>query len=195
MTQVDLHMHTKFSGDAIISPKLIADQLYAHPFIKGVAVTDHDTLQGYYQVRRLAGAYEDVLVIPGIEVSTPQGHLTILGIEEDPTYPSTIWDVVDFARERAGVIVVPHPYRQLGVGDVAKRIRADAIEVFNPRSTDGENRNAEQLAREMGFSRVAGSDAHKPEQMWTACTEVKAELNVDAVLDAIKRSMVKPSRR
>ena len=121
MIWIDLHVHTKFSGDATIPPRLIVDQLYAHPFIKGVAVTDHDTLQGYYRARKLAMAYEDVLIIPGIEVSTPQGHITVLGVEEKPAYPPTIGDVVDFARERAGIIVVPHPYRELGIGHGRER--------------------------------------------------------------------------
>ena len=34
MTQLDPHLHTNYSGDAIISPKLVVEQLYAHPFIK-----------------------------------------------------------------------------------------------------------------------------------------------------------------
>ncbi|KPV63362.1 MAG: PHP domain protein [Candidatus Bathyarchaeota archaeon BA1] len=112
MTRIDLHMHTRFSGDATISPRLIVDQLYAHPFIKGVAITDHDTPQGYGHVCRLAMAYGDILVIPGIEVSTQQGHVTVLGIEEEPAHSSTVEDVTDFARERAGIIVIPHPYRE-----------------------------------------------------------------------------------
>lgn len=191
MIRIDLHVHTKFSGDATIPPKLIVDQLYAHPFIKGVAITDHDTLQGYYQARKLTMAYEDVLIIPGIEVSTPQGHITILGVEEKPAYPPTIGEIVDFARERAGIIVIPHPYRELGIGDMAESIQADAIEVLNPHSTYSENKLAEELAKARSLPGVAGSDAHKPREMWMAYTEVNAEASVDEVLNAIKRGIVK----
>jgi len=191
MIRIDLHMHTKYSGDAIISPKLIVDQLYAHPLIKGVAITDHDTLEGYYHTQKLAAAYKDILIIPGIEVSTTQGHITILGVEEKPAYPLTVEDVVDFVKERAGTIVVPHPYRAVGIGDLARNMPADAIEVLNPRSTRQENKMAEELAKERNLPSVAGSDAHRPQQMWTAYTEVGNELNVDDVLSAIKSGLVK----
>ncbi|MFQ6081463.1 MAG: PHP domain-containing protein [Candidatus Bathyarchaeia archaeon] len=191
MIRIDLHIHTRYSGDAMISPKLIVDQLYAHPFIKGVAITDHDTLQGYHHAQKLATAYKDILIIPGIEVSTTQGHITILGVEEKPTYPRTVGDVVDFAKERAGTIVIPHPYRALGIGDLARNVPADAIEVLNPRSTRQENKMAEELAKERNLPSVAGSDAHRPQQMWTAYTEVDNGLDVDDVLSAIKSGLVK----
>ena len=191
MIRIDLHIHTKYSGDAIISPKLIADQLYAHPFIRGVAITDHDTLQGYHHAHKLATVYKDILIIPGIEVNTTQGHIAILGVEEKPIYPLTVEDVVDFAKERAGIIVIPHPYRVLGIGDLARNILADAIEVLNPRSTRQENKMAEELAEERKLPGVAGSDAHRPQQMWTAYTEVDNELDVDDVLSAIKRGLVR----
>jgi len=189
--RIDLHIHTKYSGDANINPKLIVDQLYAHPHIKGVAITDHDTLQGYEHAQKLAKAYEDILIIPGIEISTEQGHITILGIEEKPIHTSTIEDVIDFTRKNAGIIIIPHPYRELGIGDKAKNIKADAIEVLNPRSTHKENKMAEELAREENLPGVAGSDAHKPREMWTAYTEVENGLKVHDALNAIKRGFVK----
>lgn len=191
MIRIDLHVHTKFSGDATISPKLIADQLHAHPFIKGAAITDHDTLQGYNHVRKLAATYEDILVIPGIELSTQQGHITVLGVEEKPEDPLTIEGVVNFAEERGGIIVIPHSYRELGVGEMAKGILADAIEVLNPHSTYKQNKMAEELARAKKLPGVAGSDAHEPREMWVAYTDVKAESSVEAVLNAIRKGRVK----
>ena len=192
MIRIDLHMHTTFSGDSRIRPKFLVDQLYTHPFVKGVAVTDHDTLDGYVQARRFAMAYEDILIIPGIEVSTRQGHVTILGIQEKPAYLLPIEALIDFARERDGVIVIPHPYRRFdGVGNIAENIQADAIEIINPHTTTEENKMAETLAKARNLPSVAGSDAHEPREMWLAYTEVEAELNVDDVLSAIKKGKVK----
>ncbi len=191
MIRIDLHVHTKFSGDATISPRLIADQLHAHPFIKGAAITDHDTLQGYNRVRKLAATYEDVVVIPGIEVSTPHGHITLLGVEEKAGDMLTIEGVVNFAEERGGVIIIPHPYRGWGGSERMKDIPADAIEVLNPHSTYKQNKMAEELAKAKNLPRVAGSDAHEPREMWVAYTEVKAEPSVEAVLNAIRKGWVK----
>jgi len=191
MIRIDLHVHTNFSGDATISPKFVVNQLYSHPFIKGVAITDHDTLEGYNHVRKLAATYEDIIIIPGIEVSTRWGHINILGIEEKPGDWLTIEGIADFARERGGVIIIPHPYRGLGMGESMRNIPADAIEIFNPHATYEQNKMAEKLARARNLPGVAGSDAHDPQEMWAAYTEVKAEPNVEAVLNAIRQGLTK----
>ena len=190
--RIDLHLHTRFSGDAVISPKLIVEQLHAHPFIKAVAITDHNTLQGYMEVRKLASSYQDITIIPGIEVSTHQGDIIILGVEEKPSYASTVWEVVDFAKARAGAIVIPHPYRINGIGDLAEKIPADAIEVINPTATLRENKMAQELAKTKNLPGIAGSDAHAPLHMWTAYTEVNADSDIDEILKAIKKGQVKP---
>jgi len=188
---IDLHVHTKYSGDAKITPKELVDRLHAHPFIKGVAITDHDTVKGYEEVSKLAEVYEDILIIPGIEVSVENGHLIILGIEESPTYPLSIESVIDFAKERDGIVVIPHPYRELGIGDESENIEADAIEVLNPHATKEENRKAENLAKKINLPCVAGSDAHSLQEMWLAYTEVDAKQEADDILKAIKNGRVK----
>lgn len=191
MISIDLHLHTRFSGDATLRPKLIVDQLHAHPLIKGVAITDHDTLRGYNEVSKMAAIYEDVLIVPGIEVSTREGHINILGVEEKPGDWLTIEDAVDFAKERGGIIVVPHPYRASGIGERVRDIPADAIEILNPHSTYKQNRMAEELSRSKGVPAVAGSDAHEPGELWVAYTEVEAEPTVEAVLRGIRERLVK----
>jgi hypothetical protein len=192
MTRIDPHLHTRFSGDSDISPKFVVEQLYAHPFIKAVAITDHDTMQGYKEARKLASSYPDLTVIPGVEVSTRHGHIIILGVEEKPAYASTIWETLDFAKARGGVIVIPHPYRINGIGDLAETVPADAIEVINPTATQRENRMAQRLARMKNLPGIAGSDAHTPSQMWTAYTELNADPDIDEILRAIKKGQAKP---
>lgn len=191
MISVDLHLHTKYSGDASISPKQVVDSLYAHSTIRGVAVTDHDILEGYFQVRKLAAAYEDLVIIPGVEVSTRQGHLILLGIEEKPAYLPPLESIVDFARKRAGLILIPHPYRVHGIGDAAENVPADAVETINPWASPNENKLAEKLAVARKLPGVAGSDAHTSDQMWKAYTQVDADPNVESILEAIKKGRAK----
>ena len=191
MIRVDLHLHTKFSGDAVITPKQVVDALYAHPIVKGVAITDHDNLEGFFQVRKLAKSYEDLLIIPGVEVSTTQGDIILLGTEEKPAYMAELENVADYAKGRAALIIIPHPYRVHGIGDAAEETLADAVEVVNALATPQENKLAEKLAKARNLPGVAGSDAHRPDQMWAAYTEIDAEPNVDSVLKAIKNGQVK----
>ena len=88
MIQADLHIHTVYSSDSLIQPKTLVDQLVAHSFIKVAAVTDHDSVRGCRATVELASAYPDILIIPGVEISTLHGDMLILGTEELP--PKTL---------------------------------------------------------------------------------------------------------
>ncbi len=192
MLRMDLHLHTVFSGDSTISPKLVVDQLHSHPTIKGLAITDHDTLKGYFRVRKLASVYKDLVVIPGIEISTEKGDMIILGVEEEAKHPTALDCVVEFAKEKDGVIIIPHPYRSQGIGDLAQDIDAHAVEVLNPTATSRENMLARELAKMRNLPCVAGTDAHNAREMWKLFTEVKAEPTIESVLNAIRKGFVRP---
>jgi predicted metal-dependent phosphoesterase TrpH len=193
MLHVDLHVHTIYSGDALITPKQLVDALHANSFLKTVAVTDHNTLEGYKFVSKLATVYDDVLVLPGVEAVTPRGELMIIGTEERPSMPSTPEQLIEFAEDRGAVTVVPHPYRApSGLGDYVRRLKPTAIEVYNPASLDVQNRMALQLAKELGLPQVAVSDAHSINELGVACTKIDAGQNVEEILKAIKDGKVQP---
>jgi hypothetical protein len=172
------------------------EQLVADNFIKVAAVTDHDTVRGCGVTRQLASAYPDILIIPGVEISTSNGDIVILGTEEMPPKPWTVEGIVDFARDGNYVSVVAHPYREYGMGDLARNYKFDAIEVLNGCSSPSANKSAQNLAKLMGLPGVAGSDAHQPSELCTVYTEIQASLDVDEILKALKRGLVKvPSIR
>jgi len=166
------------------------EKLVAHDFIKVAAVTDHDTVSGYNAIRQLAAAYPDILIIPGAEISTPNGDIVVLGAEEMPPQPWTVASVVDFARDTDCVSVVVHPYREWGMGDLARNYKFDAVEVLNGASPPSANKLARDLAKLMGLPGVAGSDAHQPAELCTVYTEIQASLDVDEVLKAVKKGLV-----
>ncbi|HEY4675160.1 MAG TPA: PHP domain-containing protein [Candidatus Bathyarchaeia archaeon] len=194
MIRADLHIHTKYSPDASTNPKTIVDQLHAHPTIKAIAITDHNTLEGYKHVRQLASAYKDIIIIPAVEIGTPNGDIIILGAEELPPTPFNTQSIIDFAKQRAALTIVAHPYRAFGLGDTANNYSFDAIETLNGASTPHANRLAENLAKTMGLPGVAGSDAHSAEELWSVYTEIQADSDIDAILKAIKRGLVRVAR-
>jgi predicted metal-dependent phosphoesterase TrpH len=193
LIQADLHIHTECSSDSSINPKTLVEQLYSHPTIKAVAITDHDKMEGYFNVLKLASAYRDVLIIPGMEVTTPEGDMIVLGITELPPKPWNVKDVIDFSKERDGVVIVAHPYREYGLGSLAKNYPVGAIEVLNGGTQPNLNNLAENLAREMGLPSVAGSDARNVEDLWSVYSEVEASLNIDEILKAIRKGFVRAS--
>lgn len=185
-----MHIHTVYSSDSLLQPKTIVDQLVAHNFIKVAAVTDHDSVRGCRATVELASAYPDILIIPGVEISTPQGDMLILGTEMLPPKPWTPQAVVDYAKSVGGVSIVAHPFRQYGMGDLARNLKVDAIEVLNGGSTAAANTEAKKLAKSMGLPGTAGSDAHQLSELFSVCSKIDAALDVDAVLKAIKRGSV-----
>jgi predicted metal-dependent phosphoesterase TrpH len=191
MIRTDLHVHTSYSPDASINPKTIVDQLYAHPFIKAVAITDHSTVEGYYKARELASVYDDILIIPGVEVSTDNGDILVLGIAEVPPKPWTVKNVINFAKKKGTLTIAAHPYRAYGLGDLTRKCNVDAIEILNGASPPNVNKLAENLAKEMKLPGVAGSDAHQASELWTVYTEIQASSDIDEILKAIKKGLVR----
>jgi predicted metal-dependent phosphoesterase TrpH len=190
---VDLHVHTIYSGDSSITPKRLVDTLHAHSFLKTVAVTDHKTMEGYYHVSKLATAYEDILIMPGIEALTTHGDVVIIGTEERPPSTMTPEKAIEFAEERNAITIIPHPFRTLtSLGDYTRRLRPTAIEVYNPNTTPEQNKLALELAKELNLPQVAVSDAHDVEELGKGYTKVNATQSTDEILNAIKNGQTQP---
>jgi len=164
--------------------------LAAHSFIKVAAVTDHDSVRGCKLTVELASAYPDILVIPGVEISTEQGDMVILGTFELPSYPWTPEVVVDFAKSVGGVSIVAHPFRMYGMGERARNYKVDAIEVLNGGSSQTANNEAKDLAKSLRLPGTAGSDAHQVSELFSVYTKVESSLDVDEILKAIKKGSV-----
>ncbi len=164
--------------------------LAAHSFIKVAAVTDHDSVRGCRATVELAKAYPDVLIIPGVEISTAEGDVVVLGTYELPPKPWTPGVVADFASSVGGVSIVAHPFRTYGMGDRARNYKVDAIEVLNGGSSQTANNEAKELAKSLGLPGTAGSDAHQVSELFSVYNKVEAALDVDSVLTAIKRGAV-----
>lgn len=82
--EADLHCHTTAS-DGLLTPRALI-HLAAELGLKGIGVTDHDTIQGWSEAEE-AGAYYKIKVLRGIELNTDwQGkEVHILGYEVDNT--------------------------------------------------------------------------------------------------------------
>jgi len=79
MGRVNLQLHSTAS-DGVHSPNQIVE-MAAKRGLKYIAITDHDTLDGLPEVLSAAAAYNELTIIPGVEISTdyPGGLTHILG--------------------------------------------------------------------------------------------------------------------
>jgi predicted metal-dependent phosphoesterase TrpH len=123
-------------------------------------------------------------------VATHDGDLTLLGVTELPPEPWTVTNVMNFAKDKDATIIVPHPYRAHGLGDKARECSADAIETLNAISSPEANKLAENLAKEMRLPRIAGSDAHSPNELWTVYNKIRASQEIDEILKAVRKGFV-----
>jgi len=191
MLACDLHVHTNFSKDGESSVEEILKRA-EEAGLDAVAITDHDTVDG---AKKALACMTDVLVIPGIEVSTRQGHLLVLGVTDVIPSGLDVAATVEIVRRMGGVAILPHPYHVWRHG-VARRRKAgmaivDAVEVFNSRYIVGSaNTKAARIARRLGKPCVGGSDAHNARFVGFGRTFVDAEKNVPAILDAIRTGKV-----
>ena len=170
-SKADLHIHTTHSDGTASVPALL-EHVAARTDLQVIAIADHDTIAGALEARHLAPAY-GVEVIVGEEVSTSEGHLLALFIEEPlpPRMPAAA--TIAAAHAQNGICVAPHPYDwltpSLGHAGLAERSAGpgcewplDAIEGFNA-GLWGSRANARAVAAagRLDLPLVGGSDAHQ----------------------------------
>ncbi len=152
----DLHIHSKYSHDSLMSPEKIVR--YARKAgLTCIAITDHDTIRGGIEGKKAGGKY-GVEVIVGSEINTECGDIIGLNLSEEIRV--TGWqEVIRAVRLQGGTVVLPHPYRDhVSVEKIAACV--DFIEIWNGRSTEQQNRDAKDLATGTGKPVMYGSDAH-----------------------------------
>jgi predicted metal-dependent phosphoesterase TrpH len=191
MLTCDLHVHTNFSKDGESSVEEILKRA-EEVGLDAIAITDHDSVDG---AKRALTCTTTVLVIPGIEVSTKQGHLLVLGVTDVIPAGLDVIVTVEIARRMGALAILPHPYHVWRHG-VARRKKAgmdvvDAVEVFNSRYIVGSaNTKAARIAKRLGKPCVGGSDAHNARFVGFGRTFVDAEKNIPAILEAIRAGKV-----
>ena len=189
--KADLHVHTTYSKDSLITPK---DLIYyaKKRGLNAVAVTDHNELDGAYKIAKES----DFLVIPGMEVSSSDGHIVALNIKELIPRGLSAPETVLRIHNAGGVAIACHPYAYFKVsleGNVCETF--DAIEIINARAFPFKRnvKKATETANRLNLSRVAGTDAHYGPQIGYGYTVIEAEeASVEAIAKAIVEGHCQP---
>ncbi len=164
----DIHMHTNL-GDGTASPaRVLAEAERRH--LDVIAITDHDHLEGYKRVMDLLEHSGSALgVIPGIEVTTRQGHLLGLWMQRPVKMMRSVEWSIDAIKEQGGLVVVPHPLGRLVPSLSRKKIEEllergfaiDGLEVYNPSPANRwQRQEVLDLNQQWGLAPTGGSDAH-----------------------------------
>jgi predicted metal-dependent phosphoesterase TrpH len=198
---IDLHTHSFFSGDGVSSPEEIITAARAKG-LHGFAITDHNTCEAVTYLlqkglmREDGKSVDDFLIIPGVEVTTAEGHLLCIGatLPDPPKLKGRpAHEVCNLIHERGGLAIPPHPYDLFRAGirfSVLETLPIDAIEVFNAATTLRRyNKYAFRYAQERGLPMTAASDAHHAAAVGTAYTILNTDdLSVQGILAQILKS-------
>jgi predicted metal-dependent phosphoesterase TrpH len=182
--KIDLHCHSFFSGDGVSSPEQLIEAARARG-LDGFAITDHNTCdavkymidKGYMRPDGLP--VDNFLIVPGVEVTTAEGHLLCIGAVLPNLKGRPAFEVCNLIHEAGGVAIPPHPYDVFRAGireNVLKTLQIDGIEVFNAATTlKRYNRMAYDYALDRGLAMTASSDAHHHAAIGTAYTVLETD--------------------
>jgi predicted metal-dependent phosphoesterase TrpH len=187
LLKLDFHVHTVGSPDAHTRiedlPQIIKDK-----GLDGVAVTEHDNFD--------PPSFSDVLIVPGVEISSRDGHVVALGVKERIPSGLSADETITRIHDQGGVAIIPHPYDPVSkcVKLAQLKVRPDAVETVNADALSFYVSNwlARRDARKFELPEVGGSDSHIPESIGDAYTIVDAtSQDLSDVLSAVKAGRVR----
>jgi predicted metal-dependent phosphoesterase TrpH len=189
--KADLHVHTTYSKDSLITPKDLV--YYAKKRgLNAVAITDHNQLDGAFKIAKET----DFLIVPGMEVSSNDGHIVALNVSELIPRGLSAVETVERIHGAGGIAIACHPF-VLFKGALKENVckTFDAIEIINARAFPFKRsiKKATQTADRLKLSRVAGTDAHYGPQIGYGYTVIETpELNIEAIAKAIVEGHCQP---
>ena len=220
----DLHMHTGHSdgsckshkGAKVPCPVFKTLEAATARGLDFVSVTDHNTTSHFGALRELAPYFDDLLVIPGREITTFYGHANLFGptsfidFQLGGPHAPNMAAVQTQSEKAGGLLSINHPGLPsgelcMGCGWTAPNTdfgRIQAIEVVNGGMAEGPLSGLAfweaQLNEGRRITAIGGSDNHdatldpaKAPAIGVPTTVVRApQLSQSAILDAIRRGHV-----
>lgn len=171
---IDLHNHTwPRSHDSVLDPADLATRARAAG-LDGICLTEHDNVWDPEEIERLAED-QQFLIIPGIEVSTDDGHILAFGVEKYTFGMHRIERLAKHVNENGGCMLAAHPYRrqmpwkdtdpewQKALKNASENpayVHCTGLEILNGRGKEKENQFSQDLAGILELPGTAGTDSH-----------------------------------
>lgn len=183
MGAADLHLHTRY-GDGLATVPELLDHVVRMNSLDVIAVTEHDNIRPGLEARELAARRALPLeVVCGVEVTTLDGHLLALWVDEPITSFQRMESTLEAIHRQGGVAVAPHPlswmtrsvrrhvFARISSHDGNDGVSFDGIEEVNM-SPAGRSSSAKvkKLNEMLGLAALGCSDAHFVESVGSART-------------------------
>jgi predicted metal-dependent phosphoesterase TrpH len=208
-TVVDMHFHTRYS-DGLNSVAAVAQR--AQELGIGIAITDHNTIQGAVEISR----YWNLLTIPGIEITSREGTHVLayfydikslkrfyardvqpyMGPEVMSAISLSMEEIIQRARVFNAVIIFPHPYCAVYTGICNLQFPperrqhlldlVDGVEVINSENLNKWNLRCALLGFNLNKAITGGSDGHTLYHMGRVVSYTPGRKNRKTFLDAVR---------
>ena len=192
--KVDLHLHSTYSWDSNVS---IRDYITRAEALKfgASSITDHNNTDIHTLISELQDT-TDVVLIPGQEVSTKDGHLLVYGnipkLEQKWSMIRTINEAK--LSDTPVLCIAAHPFDLFRGGKGLDVINAgvDGFEILNASTWfNFFNRRARRAAvKHPELIYVGNSDSHKLSEFGTAYTDIEDAQSMIEVFENLKNGVV-----
>ncbi|MDQ6672419.1 MAG: PHP domain-containing protein [Chloroflexota bacterium] len=198
----DVHLHT-LASDGLMSARELVEYVERHTDLDVIAVTDHDETSASLEAREWAATHNyRVQVVPGVEVTTRDGHLLGLFVEERPPALRPLQPTAEWVLAHGGVCVAPHPFSRWthslnlrALGQAATLGLVAGVEVLNASLAGRSSRPpAVRFVREYGLAGLGASDAHMVSMVGLARTRFAGRTPED-LRRAIQAAATSPEGR
>ena len=161
MVTLDLHVHTVYSPCSLLGFEDILKECKKNK-IGGVAITDHNRIDGARRFRRETS----FPTIVGEEIATKSGEITGLFLKEPVSKDMSLEETITVIKKQGGLVYLPHPlhWTRKGLSRAVIECIAheiDIVEAFNSRTwLPGVAEKMKVFASDNNLPYVAASDAH-----------------------------------
>ena len=188
---VALHVHTNHSACSESEISHIA-QYCRKRGIEAIAITDHNQIEGAFELQDIA---PELKVIVSEEISTREGEIIGLFLEERIPAGKDIRETCIEIKNQGGLVYLPHPFDSLKV----HRVRSwnlqkildlvDIIEVYNAKASFPlYNRKAREFAEAHGIRGAVASDSHYVKSIGSALMSMEPFEGAADFLEKLSRA-------
>jgi predicted metal-dependent phosphoesterase TrpH len=164
----DIHTHTRCSGFGRYSflhfPESVTDPAKAveaarRKKLDVLCITDHNTINGAIIAKKHAIGVE---VVIGEEISSADGEILALFIQEEIKPMCSAPETIDLIHEQGGIAVAAHPFSPQcpSLGKKIHNLKLDGVEVFNAYHRDAYSNLMAQTLSPVKLASLGSSDAH-----------------------------------
>ncbi len=155
-----------------------------------ISITDHNNTESHQTIEKIQEETE-VLLIPGQEVSTTEGHLLVYGWVPQVPKNYTMKESVEFVRDESKEVlcIAAHPFDRFRSGHGLRIFESgiDGVEILNASTwLNYFNTLSNNASKGIFQYRLANSDAHRLSEFGTAWNEIKEAESMTEVFQNLK---------